>query len=128
MSDAGDGVRLDKWLWAARFYKTRSLAREMIDGGKVAIDGQRARPAKAVKVGMLIRLRQGNDDREIEVLALSGQRGNASQAALLYQETAASIAERERRSNQRRLIGNAPLQRPDKKDRRALERLRRQNQ
>lgn len=127
VSAASDNVRLDKWLWAARFYKTRGLAREMIDGGKVEVDGHRARPAKSVRVGMLIRLRQGVDDRQVEVLALADKRGNASQAALLYQETAASIAAREQRSSQRRLIGTAPAQRPDKKDRRALDRLRRQN-
>ena len=80
MSDKEE-VRLDKWLWAARFYKTRSIAREMLDGGKVQVNGERGRPAKAVKLGMLISLRQGNDLREVEVLEVSDKRGGAPQAA-----------------------------------------------
>src|SRR5690554_7974522 len=80
-------TRLDKWLWAARFYKTRSIARKMIDDDKVQINGERGRPAKAVKVGMLITLRQGDDLREVEVLEISDKRGGAPQAALLYQRS-----------------------------------------
>ncbi|HBO37600.1 MAG TPA: heat-shock protein, partial [Pasteurellaceae bacterium] len=68
------GIRLDKWLWAARFYKTRSIAKEMIDGGKVHYNGQRTKPNKTVEVGAMIKLRQGNDEKEIEVIALSDQR------------------------------------------------------
>jgi len=118
-------TRLDKWLWAARFYKTRSIAREMIDGGKVQINGERGRPAKAVKVGMLITLRQGDDLREVEVLEISDKRGGAPQAALLYQETADSISRRETISANRKLVGAGPERRPDKKDRRALDKFRR---
>lgn len=116
-------VRLDKWLWAARFYKTRSIARDMIDGGKVQVDGQRGRPAKAIKVGMRITLRQGHDLREVEVLALSDQRGGAPQAATLYRETDASISAREQAAANRKLVSSGPEHRPDKRERRTLERL-----
>ena len=95
-------VRIDKWLWAARFYKTRSLAREMVDGGKVHIDGQRVKPSKAVRIGQMLQVRQGHDLRDIQVLALSEKRGNAEQAALLYTETEQSIARRETLSAERR--------------------------
>ncbi|STY59038.1 Heat shock protein 15 [Mannheimia haemolytica] len=67
-------VRLDKWLWAARFYKTRSIAKAMIEGGKVHYNGQRAKVSKAVEIGAIIKLRQGNEEKEVEVLALSDQR------------------------------------------------------
>lgn len=91
-----DAVRLDKWLWAARFYKTRSLAREMIDGGKVHYNGQRSKPSKNVELNAEIKLRQGNEERTVIVLALNGQRRGAGEAQLMYEETAASIANRER--------------------------------
>ena len=84
-------VRLDKWLWAARFYKTRSIAKAMIEGGKVHYNGQRAKVSKNVEVGAMIKLRQGNDEKEIEVIALSDQRRGAPEAQLLYQETAQSV-------------------------------------
>ena len=84
-------VRLDKWLWAARFYKTRSIAKAMIEGGKVHYNGQRAKVSKTVEVGAMIKLRQGNDEKEIEVIALSDQRRGAPEAQLLYQETALSV-------------------------------------
>ncbi|PKM23276.1 MAG: heat-shock protein [Gammaproteobacteria bacterium HGW-Gammaproteobacteria-14] len=125
MSDTNREVRLDKWLWAARFYKTRSIARDMIDGGKVQVDGQRGRPAKAIKVGMLVTLRQGHDLREVEVLAVSDQRGGAPQAATLYRETDASISAREQAAANRRLVSSGPDHRPDKKDRRAIDKFRR---
>lgn len=87
--------RLDKWLWAARFFKTRSLAVDAVDGGKVRIDGDRAKPAKEIKLGMLVNIR--NKDFEIEVLVtgLSNIRRGAPEAALLYTETAASQQKRE---------------------------------
>lgn len=124
-----DDVRLDKWLWAARFYKTRSLARQMIDGGKVHVDGQRGRPAKPVRVGQEIRLRQGHDLRTVIVRALSERRGSASDAALLYEETPASIAAREQAAAERRAAMRTmphPDHRPDKKERRDLVRFRRE--
>lgn len=76
-SDSDQAVRLDKWLWAARFYKTRAMAREMIDGGKVHYNGQRSKPSKVVELGAEIKLRQGNDERTVEVLALSSHRRGA---------------------------------------------------
>lgn len=118
-------VRLDKWLWAARFYKTRSLARDMIDGGKVQVDGQRGRPAKIIKPGMVITLRQGFDQREVEVLAVTDQRGGAAEAARLYRETDASIRARETAAANRKLVGSGPDHRPDKRERRALEKFKR---
>ncbi|MBW4959984.1 ribosome-associated heat shock protein Hsp15, partial [Klebsiella pneumoniae] len=91
-----DAVRLDKWLWAARFYKTRALARDMIDGGKVHYNGQRGKPSKIVEINAEIRLRQGNEERTVIVLALTGQRRGADEAQQMYQETEASIANREK--------------------------------
>lgn len=116
-------VRLDKWLWAARFYKTRALAREMIDGGKVHYNGQRTKPGKVVELQAEIKLRQGNDERTVMVLALTTQRRGASDAQGLYQETAASIAQREKVVQARKLSALTmphPDRRPDKKERRDL--------
>lgn len=83
-------VRLDKWLWAARFYKTRSLASDAIESGKIRVDGDRAKPAKDVKIGCTIHIRRKEGDVEIQVRALSNQRRGAPEAALLYEETEAS--------------------------------------
>lgn len=87
--------RLDKWLWAARFFKTRSLAADAIDGGKVHVDGDRVKPAKEVRLGMLVHIRNKDFEIEVEVQALSIQRRGAPEAALLYQETAQSVARRQ---------------------------------
>ena len=89
-------VRLDKWLWAARFYKTRALAREMIEGGKVHYNGQRSKPSKIVELNATLTLRQGNDERTVIVKAITEQRRPASEAALLYEETAESVEKREK--------------------------------
>jgi ribosome-associated heat shock protein Hsp15 len=86
--------RLDKWLWAARFFKTRSLAADAIDGGKVRVDSDRVKPAKEVKVGASIHIRNKDFEIEVTVLALSNQRRGAPEAALLYEETASSLARR----------------------------------
>ena len=115
------GVRLDKWLWAARFYKTRSIAKAMIEGGKVHYNGQRAKTSKEVEVGATIKLRQGNDEKEIIVTALSDQRRGAPEAQLLYQETEKSVKQREaialaRKANA--LSMPHPDRRPKKKERR----------
>ncbi|GAA0793084.1 ribosome-associated heat shock protein Hsp15 [Marinobacterium sediminicola] len=116
-------VRLDKWLWAARFYKTRALAKQMIEGGKVHYDGQRAKCSKAVEVGALIQLRQGYEEKTVEVLALSDQRRGAAEAQKLYRETEDSIKAREERALARKTEGSAPDQRPNKKSRRELLRI-----
>ncbi|QIR07166.1 ribosome-associated heat shock protein Hsp15 [Salinivibrio costicola] len=115
-------VRLDKWLWAARFYKTRSIARNMIDGGKVHYNGQRAKPSKMVEVGAEIRLRQGHEEKTITVLELSEQRQGAPIAQTLYQETQDSIKQREHNTEMRRLHAHNPRpeSRPDKKQRRDI--------
>lgn len=117
-------MRLDKWLWAARFYKTRSLAVEDIGKGRVQVNGQGAKAAKELRVGDLVEVRQGQVVRTILVLGLSGVRGPAPQAQALYQETPESLAARESAAEQRRLapepsatIGHG---RPTKQDRRKL--------
>lgn len=116
-------VRLDKWLWAARFYKTRALAKQMIEGGKVHYDGQRSKCSKAVEIGALIRVRQGHDEKTVEVIALSDQRRGASEAQKLYRETEDSIRAREAQALARKTLGSAPEHRPDKKSRRELLRV-----
>ncbi|MEI7368216.1 ribosome-associated heat shock protein Hsp15 [Pectobacterium colocasium] len=120
---ADDAVRLDKWLWAARFYKTRAIAREMIDGGKVHYNGQRGKPSKQVELNAEVKLRQGNDERTVIILAVSGQRRSAAEAQALYQETAASIEKREKLALARKMNALTmphPDRRPDKKERRDL--------
>ncbi|QDX28698.1 ribosome-associated heat shock protein Hsp15 [Dickeya poaceiphila] len=121
--DDDNAVRLDKWLWAARFYKTRALAREMIDGGKVHYNGQRSKPGKLVELDAEITLRQGNDERTVVVRALSSQRRPAAQAQTLYAETQQSIEKREKMAQARKLNALSmphPDRRPDKKERRDL--------
>lgn len=124
-----DSVRLDKWLWAARFFKTRGLAKKAIEGGKVHYNGARAKTSKAVEVGAIVRVPQGWDIWEVEVLALSEQRRGAPEARALYQETPESVARREREAEARRLTNQAmqhPIKRPDKKQRREIQRFQRQ--
>lgn len=116
-------VRLDKWLWAARFYKTRTIAKEMIDGGKVHYNGQRTKPNKTVEIGALIKLRQGNEEKEVKVTALSTQRRGAPEAQLLYQETEKSIEHRAKMAIARKINALTmphPDRRPNKKERRDL--------
>ena len=123
------GVRLDKWLWAARFYKTQALAREMVQSGKVHYDGQRSKPSKVVQVGAIIKLRQGFDSKEVEVLELSEQRRGAPEAQLLYRETEESLAKREENAEARKLnalYNPHPDGRPDKKQRRQLIRFKKE--
>ena len=126
-----EAVRLDKWLWAARFYKTRTLAKEMIDGGKVHYNGQRSKPNKIVEVGATLKVRQGSDEKEIVVLALSTQRRGAPEAQLLYRETEQSLANREKLVMARKMNALSmphPDRRPDKKERRDLLKFKHQNQ
>lgn len=115
-------VRLDKWLWAARFYKTRSIARNMIDGGKVHYNGQRTKPSKLVEIGAQIKFRQGQDEKTVIVEQLSEQRRGAPEAQRLYKETQASIDAQEKRNLERKLHAHnpSPDSRPDKKQRRDL--------
>ncbi len=120
------GVRLDLWLWAARFYKTRSLARHAVDTGKVEIDGQRAKPARNVRIGDALRIVRGEETFEIEVRNLSGKRGAASMAQTLYVESEASRARRETERATRaaeRAGYKAPLAKPDKRARRLIHAL-----
>ena len=124
-----EGLRLDKWLWAARFFKTRALAKTAIENGKVHYDGQRPKVSRNVTVGALIEITQGWDKKEVEVVALSSQRGPAVEAQKLYQETENSLERRQAATENRRLTGaatQAPLQRPDKKSRRQIHRFKRQ--
>ena len=127
MSTEIERVRLDKWLWVARLFKTRALAAEAADRGRVDVNGQAAKPARELRAGdtLLLRL-EGGVQRSLQVLALSLQRGPAPVAQALYQESAASLAERARRAEARRLAPE-PAQsleqgRPTKRDRRDIER------
>lgn len=134
MSDAGNGgtndgvskVRLDKWLWAARFFKTRALAAEAIDGGKVDVNGDRAKRAKLVGAGDHIRLRHGPVEWQVNVLATAERRGSAEIAQRLYAETEDGRARRERVQEQLKsmpkLFSHGDS-RPGKRDRRAIRRL-----
>ena len=120
-----DKVRIDKWLWAARFYKTRSLAADDLHKGRVEINGQEAKPAREVRVGDTIRLRQRDGIRTLQVQGVSDQRGGAPVAQLLYQESPESLQARADAAEQRRM-GTEPalsLQhgRPGKHERRAIE-------
>jgi ribosome-associated heat shock protein Hsp15 len=123
-----DKVRLDKWLWAARFYKTRGLSSEEIDKGRVLVNGQSAKPAKEVKMGDTMTIRTGPITRTVIVKGLSGARGPAPVAALLYEETPESQALRQAAAEQRRLApepANTITQgRPTKRDRRDLQQTR----
>jgi ribosome-associated heat shock protein Hsp15 len=116
-------VRIDIWLWAARFFKTRSLAKHAVEGGKIRVNAQPCKPAKAMHVGDLIQLAHGNEAWEVRVLALSSQRGNASIAQTLYAElpesTSKRLAAREAQRLQR-LGYQAPITKPDKRARRQI--------
>ncbi|WP_232362456.1 RNA-binding S4 domain-containing protein [Desulfogranum mediterraneum] len=116
-------VRLDKWLWAARFFKTRSLAAKAVSGGHVHVNGQRVKPARLIQIGDSLEIRKGELSFSVEVLGLHDRRGPASQARLLYEESAASMARREELRAERRLITAAaarPDRRPDKRERRKI--------
>ena len=116
-------VRIDKWLWAARFYKTRSIARDMVQGGKVHYNGQRSKASKTVEVGALLSIRQGDVAFEVIIEAISGHRGGAPIAQTLYKETQKSITKREEYQVLRKLsLQNAPHpdRKPNKKERRDL--------
>jgi len=127
MSEKDDGkVRLDKWLWAARFYKTRALAKAAIEGGKVHCRGERCKPSKEPKVGEALMIRAGFDERTVVIRALSAVRRGAPEAQLLYEETADSLAKRENAAAMRKAgaLGVETDGKPSKKQRRALQRFR----
>ena len=121
----GGRVRLDKWPWAARFYKTRDLSAEEIDKGRVRVNGATTKPAREVRIADVIELRQGVVLRTVVVRALSGVRGPATAAALLYEETAESLAQRSAQAERRRLApepaDSIAQGRPSKRDRRELD-------
>ncbi len=123
---ADDSVRIDKWLWAARFYKTRALAAEAVAGGKVKVNGERVKPAKALRVSDAMSIHTGPYRHEVRVRALSARRGPASQAALLYEESAASRAARKvlaaRLARERQHLPRSEG-RPSNKERRQIIRL-----
>lgn len=119
-------VRLDKWLWAARFFKTRSLAKQAIEGGKVHYNQARCKVSKDVELGAMLTIRQGWDAKEVEVIALSDRRRGASEAQQLYQETDESIHKRAQNSDQRKALRgleSTPSERPNKKQRRQIHRF-----
>ncbi len=128
MSTETENYRIDKWLWAARFFKSRSLATDAVEGGKVHVNGQRVKPSREVKVGDELTITQGFYTRTVIVTALSVKRGSAPQAALLYQETAESI---EKLKHQQELHKQAAeirppsLGRPTKRDRRLIHHFKR---
>jgi len=116
-------VRLDKWLWAARFFKTRSLAKQAIEGGKVHYNGSRSKVSKETEVGAKLTIRIGLDEVEVEVIALSDQRRGAPLANLLYAETSDSIRKREIEAQQRKVMRGLDIgrrERPNKKQRRQI--------
>lgn len=129
MSSAGGGVRLDKWLWAARFFKTRQLAIDAIDGGKVHLNGNRVKPAKGVRPGDELSVRKGPYEFVVIVRDLSERRGPASEAAKLYEETPESLTERERlRAQLSVALPTGPESKPDKKNRRQIAAFKRSKQ
>ena len=122
--------RLDKWLWAARFYKTRAIAKQMIDGGKVFYNGQRTKSGKTVNIGDTIKIRQGYEEKEVCVIALADKRKDATFAHSLYSETAISIESREKNALARKqgiLLSPASNCKPDKKQRRQIRQFKERN-
>jgi ribosome-associated heat shock protein Hsp15 len=125
-TESTPSVRLDLWLWAARFFKTRSLAKQAIEAGRVEVGGQAVKPSRGVKVGEMLSVRRGDERFEIEVLGLSGKRGSAPVAQALYAESPESIAARAAEREKRRLEATgyrAPLTKPDKRARRLIQAL-----
>jgi ribosome-associated heat shock protein Hsp15 len=122
-------LRVDKWLWAARFYKTRSIAKAAIESGKVHLDGQRVKVSREITIGERLAIKQGWEEKEVIVKSLSDQRGPAPVAQMLYEETQESAQRREREAQARKAAGGAmarPVQKPGKHERKALEKLRKQ--
>ncbi len=129
MERSGERMRIDRWLWAARFFKTRGLAAEAVKAGRVHVDGQTVKPSKEIGAGDRLEITVGQVRRHVVVLGTAPLRGPASDAALLYEETAESVAERERQAAERRLSAPPVFDRggrPTKRDRRRLEAERRE--
>src|SRR5690606_23576266 len=125
-TEAGAHVRLDVWLWAARFFRTRSLARQAVDTGKVEVGGQRAKPSRAIRVGDALRVTRGEETFEVQVLGLSDTRGPAPVAQALYAESAESAKRREEQRLQRAAMRDGyrpPEHKPDKRARRLIQAL-----
>ena len=124
-----EAIRIDKWLWIARFYKTRKLAADAVSGGKVHLNKQRIKPSKEIKAGFILTINKESLTWEITVLGLAKQRLPAKDAALLYEEEPESLAKRQKQMDilreQRTLVGfNAPEHKPNKKDRRLIHQFR----
>lgn len=119
-ANSSDKVRLDKWLWAARLFKTRALAKDAIEGGKVTLDGSKPKPGKEIGIGAVLTVRQGWDEKILTVTGLSEQRRSAPEAQQLYQESEDSIQKREALAEQRKLqsAGLYANEKPNKKERR----------
>ncbi|AQA20051.1 RNA-binding protein [Halioglobus japonicus] len=123
-------LRLDKWLWAARFFKTRSLAKAAIEGGKVHLAGQRVKVSREIQIGDELQIRQGWDEKVVVVEALSDKRRGAPEAQQLYRETANSVQRREEAAAARKAAGgmiDRPVSRPTKKQRRQIHRFKESN-
>lgn len=122
------GIRMDKWLWAARFFKTRSIAKHAIEGGKVHLNGERVKVSREVQIGMLLTIQQGIEKKTVLVKALSDMRGPAPIAQQLYEETAESIEKRAQQAEQRKLNSMMFMShRPNKKDRRDIDKFHQQH-
>ena len=128
LPENAQSMRIDKWVWAARFFKTRSIAKNAIEGGKVHIDGERVKVSREVRVGMQLTIAQGLEKKTVVIKALSDVRGPAPVAQLLYDETTESIEKRELLASQRKMHNLArPDHRPSKKDRRDISKFRNEN-
>lgn len=126
MIEASEKLRIDKWLWAARFFKTRSIAAQAVDAGRVKLAGERIKPSKEIKPGDRLRIHIGEFDWDVEVLGVSAHRGPAEQARQLYLEDASSQARRRTKVDERRLMANPAAElkgRPTKRDRRLIHRF-----
>ena len=128
LPENAQSMRIDKWVWAARFFKTRSIAKNAIEGGKVHIDGERVKVSREVRVDMQLTIAQGLEKKTVVIKALSDVRGPAPVAQLLYDETPESIEKRELLASQRKMHNLArPDHRPSKKDRRDISKFRNEN-
>ena len=128
LPENAQSMRIDKWVWAARFFKTRSIAKNAIEGGKVHIDGERVKVSREVRIGMQLTIAQGLEKKTVVIKALSDVRGPAPVAQLLYNETPESIEKRELLASQRKMHNLArPDHRPSKKDRRDISKFQNEN-